>query len=81
MYPGPAPVPAPGQTAVSRVIRGMYDRLNGDWTVDEMAAAASLVMGQAAQGCPVVLVRGAGLAPADCGSAGLLRERALDMFR
>jgi coenzyme F420-0:L-glutamate ligase/coenzyme F420-1:gamma-L-glutamate ligase len=48
---------------------------------DELAAAASLVMGQAAQGCPVVLVRGAGLAPADCGSAGLLRERALDMFR
>jgi coenzyme F420-0:L-glutamate ligase/coenzyme F420-1:gamma-L-glutamate ligase len=48
---------------------------------DELAAAASLVMGQAAQGCPVVLARGAGLAQSDAGSAALLRDRALDMFR
>lgn len=48
---------------------------------DELAAAASLVMGQAAEGCPVVLARGAELAVADTGSRSLLRERALDMFR
>ena len=48
---------------------------------DELAAAASLVMGQAAQACPVVLARGAGLSPADEGSAALLRERSMDMFR
>lgn len=48
---------------------------------DELAAAASLVMGQAAEGCPVVLARGAGLAEADTGSRSLLRDRALDMFR
>ncbi len=48
---------------------------------DELAAAASLVMGQAAEACPVVLARGAGLAPADCGSESLLRDRSLDMFR
>jgi coenzyme F420-0:L-glutamate ligase/coenzyme F420-1:gamma-L-glutamate ligase len=48
---------------------------------DELAAAASLVMGQAAQGCPVVLARGAGIPPADCGSSGLLRDKSLDMFR
>ena len=48
---------------------------------DELAAAASLVMGQAAEGCPVVLARGANLAPADGGSGGLLRDRSMDMFR
>ena len=48
---------------------------------DELAAAASLVMGQAAEGCPVVLVRGAGLRPSDTGSGGLLRDPAVDLFR
>ncbi|MCB1841954.1 MAG: coenzyme F420-0:L-glutamate ligase [Halioglobus sp.] len=48
---------------------------------DELAAAASLVMGQAAEAVPVVLVRGAALAASDAGSGSLLRERALDMFR
>lgn len=48
---------------------------------DELAAAASLVMGQAAEGCPVVLARGANLAGSDAGSTSLLRERTLDMFR
>jgi coenzyme F420-0:L-glutamate ligase/coenzyme F420-1:gamma-L-glutamate ligase len=48
---------------------------------DELAAAASLVMGQAAQGCPVVLARGAGLRSSEGGSAGLLRDKSIDMFR
>lgn len=48
---------------------------------DELAAAASLVMGQAAQGLPVVVARGAPLISAECGSAALLREKSLDMFR
>ena len=48
---------------------------------DELAAAASLVMGQAAEGCPVVLVRGMRLAEAETGAGTLLRDRALDMFR
>jgi len=48
---------------------------------DELAAAASLVMGQAAEACPAVLVRGAKLEPAESGSRSLLRERSLDMFR
>lgn len=48
---------------------------------DELAAAASLVMGQAAQGCPVVLARGAQLWPAEGGSAALLRDKSMDMFR
>lgn len=48
---------------------------------DELAAAASLVMGQAAEGLPVVLVRGARLRRANGGSHSLLRPRAMDMFR
>jgi coenzyme F420-0:L-glutamate ligase/coenzyme F420-1:gamma-L-glutamate ligase len=48
---------------------------------DELAAAGSLVMGQAAESCPVVLVRGANLAPSTGGSTTLLRDRALDLFR
>jgi coenzyme F420-0:L-glutamate ligase/coenzyme F420-1:gamma-L-glutamate ligase len=48
---------------------------------DEIAAAASLLMGQADEGTPVVLVRGLQL-PAANGSAGdLIRDRALDLFR
>ena len=48
---------------------------------DELAAAASLVMGQAAEACPVVLVRGAQLPPGETGSTSLLRDKSLDMFR
>ena len=48
---------------------------------DELAAAASLVMGQAAEGCPVVLARGAGLRSSGKGSASLLRDRSIDLFR
>ena len=48
---------------------------------DELAAGASLVMGQAAQACPVVLARGARLVPSAGGSAGLLRDKSIDMFR
>ncbi|MCY4427256.1 MAG: coenzyme F420-0:L-glutamate ligase [Halieaceae bacterium] len=48
---------------------------------DELAAAASLVMGQANEACPVVLVRGADWQPADCGQGPLLRPVAEDLFR
>jgi coenzyme F420-0:L-glutamate ligase/coenzyme F420-1:gamma-L-glutamate ligase len=48
---------------------------------DEVAAGASLVMGQAAEGLPAVLVRGLDLvAPARPASA-LIREPAKDLFR
>lgn len=48
---------------------------------DELAAAASLVMGQAAEAIPVVLARGASLPVAEQGSARLIRDRSQDMFR
>ena len=48
---------------------------------DELAAAASLVMGQAAEACPVVLARGAGLSASTADSRALLRDKSMDMFR
>jgi coenzyme F420-0:L-glutamate ligase/coenzyme F420-1:gamma-L-glutamate ligase len=47
---------------------------------DELAAAASLVQGQAAEGTPLVLIRGARFDPAT-GRSKLLREPDKDLFR
>ena len=48
---------------------------------DELAAAASLLMGQADEGAPVVLIRGATLERSDLGSKELIRARDQDLFR
>lgn len=48
---------------------------------DEIAAAASLVMGQADEGVPAVLIRGAPYTCHDGSAADLLRPKAMDMFR
>ena len=48
---------------------------------DEIAAAASLVMGQADEGRPVVIVRGLKLKPSAEGSQKLLRKKSDDLFR
>lgn len=48
---------------------------------DEVAAAASLVMGQADEGRPVVIVRGLTLKPSAEGSKKLLRKKSEDLFR
>ena len=48
---------------------------------DELAAAASLLMGQAANAVPVVLVRGMSLQPSESGSGALIRSREQDLFR
>lgn len=48
---------------------------------DEVAAAASLIMGQAGEGRPVVLARGVPYARRDGSAAELLRPKELDMFR
>lgn len=48
---------------------------------DELAAAAGLLLGQAAEGMPVVLIRGVHL-PAGSGTAGdLIRPKELDLYR
>jgi len=48
---------------------------------DEIAAAASLLQGQAAEGTPVVLVRGLDLPAAEGGADVLVRPAADDLFR
>jgi coenzyme F420-0:L-glutamate ligase/coenzyme F420-1:gamma-L-glutamate ligase len=48
---------------------------------DEIAAAASLLMGQADEGCPVILVRGLTWSQPASDSRPLLRPRELDLFR
>ncbi len=50
-------------------------------TADELAAAASAVMGQAAEAIPVVIVRGATYDAGEGSLADLLRPRELDLFR
>jgi coenzyme F420-0:L-glutamate ligase/coenzyme F420-1:gamma-L-glutamate ligase len=50
-------------------------------TADEIAAAASLVMGQAAEGTPAVLVRGAIYHAGEGRLTDMLRPRAGDLFR
>lgn len=48
---------------------------------DELAAAGSLLMGQAAEGTPVVLVRGLRIEAPSRPAAALVRSRERDMFR
>lgn len=48
---------------------------------DELAAAASYLMGAGAEGLPVVLIRGTRLKPATAGSRRLIRDQAMDLFR
>jgi coenzyme F420-0:L-glutamate ligase / coenzyme F420-1:gamma-L-glutamate ligase len=68
-------------------LRGNYDREGRALKVtqvaaaDELAAAASLVMGQADEGTPAVLVRGFPYALRDGSVQELLRPKAEDLFR
>lgn len=48
---------------------------------DELAAGASLMMGQAAEGTPVVLARGFPYELADDQAASLVRDKKYDLFR
>jgi coenzyme F420-0:L-glutamate ligase/coenzyme F420-1:gamma-L-glutamate ligase len=48
---------------------------------DQLAAAASLLLGQAAEGLPAVLVRGLPPAESDLPARAVLRPRAQDLFR
>jgi coenzyme F420-0:L-glutamate ligase/coenzyme F420-1:gamma-L-glutamate ligase len=68
-------------------LRGKVDRNGRDLRVtevaiaDEIAAAGSMLMGQAAEGKPLVLVRGFRRIPGASGAGALLRSRELDLFR
>jgi coenzyme F420-0:L-glutamate ligase / coenzyme F420-1:gamma-L-glutamate ligase len=73
--------------AAVRDLRGRPDLLGRKLQVtvvghaDEIAAAASLLMGQSAEALPIVIVRGLGPQPADLPAAALLRPPGTDLFR
>ena len=48
---------------------------------DELAAGASMLMGQSGEGRPVIVVRGARYNPGDGSVRELIRPRELDLFR
>ena len=48
---------------------------------DELAAAASLMMGQASEGTPIVLIRGLECEAQDGSAADLVRPKEMDLFR
>jgi coenzyme F420-0:L-glutamate ligase / coenzyme F420-1:gamma-L-glutamate ligase len=48
---------------------------------DEVAAAASLAMGQAAEGTPIVIIRGLVYEPCDASARSIVRPPELDLFR
>lgn len=60
---------------------GYVLRVSIEAVADELAATASLLQGQAAEGTPLVLIRGARFQVGPGGAARLLRDPALDMFR
>lgn len=68
-------------------MRGQMDRAGRELKItqiaaaDELAAAASLLMGQANEGTPVVLARGFPYALRESAITELLRPRAQDLFR
>jgi len=68
-------------------LRGQRDRygrtlrITEVGTADEIAAGASLLMGQAAEGTPVVIVRGASYQAGEGNLRQILRPRELDLFR
>jgi len=61
--------------------RGRELRVTEIGLADEIAAAASAVMGQADEGRPVVIVRGLAHAAGDGNARDLVRDRELDLFR
>ncbi len=61
--------------------RGRALRVTEIGLADEIAAAASAVMGQADEGRPVVIVGGLAAAPGDGAASDLIRAPELDLFR
>ncbi len=61
--------------------RGRALRVTEIGLADEIAAAASAVMGQADESRPVVIVGGLAAAPGDGAASDLIRARELDLFR
>ncbi len=59
---------------------GRVMRASVEAVADELAAAASLLMGQGAEGIPAVLIRGCAFPYRECGSQALRRDRQRELF-
>ena len=77
-----ADIEAGGEDRV-RHYASSLDGWTGDIVVsrDEIAAAASLIMGEADEGLPAILLRGLAWSGEPCSAASLLRSRDEDLFR
>jgi coenzyme F420-0:L-glutamate ligase/coenzyme F420-1:gamma-L-glutamate ligase len=68
-------------------IRGRFDLFGYEMKstiiarVDEIAAAAGIVMGQADEGTPVIIVRGVKYSTEEASAKDLIRNQELDVFR
>lgn len=78
---GAAGLPALLDLAGTPDLHGRKLRTTEVGVADEIAAAASLLMGQAGEGTPVVLLRGLKLPNRDGSAAELIRPREIDLFR
>lgn len=77
---GVAGLPALWDRRGERDLYGRVLRVTVTAPGDEIAAAAGLVLGQAAEGLPVALVRGLALPPGDGCAADLVRPVELDLY-
>lgn len=78
---GAAGVPSLVDRAGAEDLFGRKLRITEIAVADELASAASLLMGQAAEGLPAVLVRGFSVAAPARDASSLIRSREKDMFR
>ena len=78
---GAAGVPAVVDMRQTKDLHGRELRVTEIALADEMAAAATLIMGQASEGIPAVLIRGFGPFEHSTGASALVRDRSKDLFR
>lgn len=78
---GAAGVPSIVDRVGTRDLFGRVMKVTEIGLADEIASAGSLLMGQAAEGSPVVLMRGLDMPAPEQSAAALIRSRDRDMFR
>ena len=78
---GAAGLPSLLDLIARRDLSGRQLKVSQQAVADELAAAASLLQGQADEGTPVVLVRGFNSRGAETPAAALIRPKSEDLFR
>jgi coenzyme F420-0:L-glutamate ligase/coenzyme F420-1:gamma-L-glutamate ligase len=78
---GAAGIPAVVDLRRTKDLYGRELRVTEVALADEIAAAATLIMGQAGEGIPAVLIRGFGPFEKSTGASTLVRDKTRDLFR